>query len=88
MLTLFLSLNILGVTAPMASITLVRTISFSIYQRSKYAYSDWVKKHFGVDVIAQVSAKGSYPTLWSIATFGAAGATAGSGITLIACELP
>ncbi|KAK4190009.1 putative solute carrier [Podospora australis] len=74
-----------GVTAPMASITLVRTISFSIYQRSKYVYSDWVKRNFGVDVMAQVAAKGSYPNFWSVATFGAAGMTAGSCITAIAC---
>ncbi|KAL2195818.1 mitochondrial carrier domain-containing protein [Corynascus similis CBS 632.67] len=74
-----------GVTAPMASITLVRTVSFSIYQRSKYAYCDWVKKNFGVDVMAHVSSSGNYPSLWSVATFGAAGATAGSCITVIAC---
>ncbi|KAK3315009.1 mitochondrial carrier domain-containing protein [Apodospora peruviana] len=74
-----------GVTAPMASITLVRTVSFSIYQRSKYSYCDWVKKNFGVDVMSHVSARGSYPNFWSVATFGAAGATAGSCITLIAC---
>jgi hypothetical protein len=76
-----------GVTAPMASITLVRTVSFSIYQRSKYAYCDWVKRKFGVDVMAHVSSTGSYPNAWSIATFGAAGATAGSCITAIACKL-
>jgi hypothetical protein len=75
-----------GVTAPMASITLVRTVSFSIYQRSKYVYCDWVKKQFGVDVMAHVTSPGTYPNLWSIATFGAAGATAGSCITVIACE--
>ncbi|KAG7285232.1 hypothetical protein NEMBOFW57_009853 [Staphylotrichum longicolle] len=62
-----------GVTAPMASITLVRTVSFSIYQRSKYSYCDWVKRRFGVDVMAHVSSTGSYPNLWSVATFGAAG---------------
>lgn len=76
-----------GVTAPMASITLVRTVSFSIYQRSKYVYCDWVKRNFGFDVMAYVSSKGSYPNSWSIATFGAAGATAGSCITVIACKL-
>ena len=70
----------------MASITLVRTVSFSIYQRSKYVYCDWVKRNFGVDVMSHVSARGSYPNFWSVATFGAAGATAGSCITLIACE--
>ncbi|KAK1772354.1 putative mitochondrial carrier protein [Phialemonium atrogriseum] len=74
-----------GVTAPMASVTLVRTVSFSIYQRSKHVYNDWLKRNWGVDVLGHVSTKGSYPNLWSIATFGAAGATAGSCITLIAC---
>jgi len=74
-----------GVAAPMASITLVRTVSFSIYQRSKYVYSDWVKRNFGFDVMAHVAANGSYPNLWTISTFGAAGATAGSCITVIAC---
>ncbi|KAK3297654.1 mitochondrial carrier domain-containing protein [Chaetomium fimeti] len=74
-----------GVTAPMASITLVRTVSFSIYQRSKYTYCDWVKRKFGVDVMAHVSSSGSYPNMWTVATFGAAGATAGSCITAIAC---
>jgi hypothetical protein len=75
-----------GVTAPMASITLVRTVSFSIYQRSKYVYCDWVKRNFEVDVMGHVSSRGSYPNWWSVATFGAAGATAGSCITVIACE--
>ncbi|KAL2155292.1 hypothetical protein VTH82DRAFT_33 [Thermothelomyces myriococcoides] len=74
-----------GVTAPMASITLVRTVSFSIYQRSKHVYCDWVKRNLGVDVMGHVSAPGSLPSFWSVATFGAAGATAGSCITVIAC---
>jgi len=70
----------------MASVTLVRTVSFSIYQRSKHVYNDWLKQNFGIDVIKHVSSTGSYPNLWSVGTFGAAGATAGSCITLIACE--
>lgn len=72
----------------MASITLVRTVSFSIYQRSKYVYSDWLKENFGVDVLAHVNKKGAYPNLWSVGCFGAAGATAGSIITVIACTFP
>ena len=76
----------LGVTAPMLSITAVRTTSFSIYQRSKYAYSDWVKRNFGFDVMGHVASNGSLPNFWTVATFGAAGATAGSCITLIACK--
>ena len=75
----------LGVTAPMASITLVRTVSFSIYQRAKHNYANWVKRNTGVDIIAHVNRPGTYPTLYSVACFGAAGATAGSVITFLAC---
>ncbi|ETS78760.1 hypothetical protein PFICI_08613 [Pestalotiopsis fici W106-1] len=74
-----------GVTAPLASVTLVRTVSFSIYQRSKYIYSDWMGKHMGFCPLEHVNKNGTYPNLGTIACFGAAGATAGSGITLIAC---
>ncbi|KAF5243866.1 hypothetical protein FAUST_2632 [Fusarium austroamericanum] len=74
-----------GVTAPMASITLVRTVSFSIYQRAKYSYSAWVKRNFGFDIIGHVNRHGTYPNFYSVACFGAAGATAGSCITFLAC---
>ncbi|KAK5997270.1 putative mitochondrial carrier C29A3.11c [Cladobotryum mycophilum] len=74
-----------GVTAPMASITLVRTVSFSIYQRAKHVYSDWIKRNFGFDIHRHVSKPGTYPNLYSVACFGAAGATAGSAITFLAC---
>jgi hypothetical protein len=74
-----------GVTAPMASIALVRTVSFSIYQRSKYAYRDWIKRHFGVDVLQHLTKPGTYPTWSSSACIGAAGATAGACISFIAC---
>lgn len=74
-----------GVTAPLASVTLVRTISFSIYQRSKHVYSDWMGKNLGFCPLEHVNKNGAYPSLGTIACFGAAGATAGSGITFIAC---
>ncbi|KAK6583281.1 hypothetical protein PZA11_004357 [Diplocarpon coronariae] len=74
-----------GVTAPLLSITVVRTISFSVYQKSKYTYADWFKKNFGVDPLLHVNKPGNYPNLSTIACFGAAGATAGSLITLVAC---
>jgi hypothetical protein len=69
----------------MASITMVRTVSFSIYQRAKYTYSAWVKKNLGFDIIRHVNRPGNYPNLYSVACFGAAGATAGSVITFLAC---
>jgi hypothetical protein len=71
--------------APTASVTLVRTVSFSIYQKAKHSYSDWIRKTTGFDVLNHVNTKGTYPTLYSIACFGAAGATAGSCITAVAC---
>jgi hypothetical protein len=74
-----------GVAAPMVSVTLVRTISFSVYQKSKYAYAAWFKKHFGLDPLVHVNTPGTYPTFSTVACFGAAGATAGSFITLVAC---
>jgi hypothetical protein len=69
----------------MASITLVRTVSFSIYQRAKHSYAAWVKRNTGFDIIAHVNRPGTYPNLYSVACFGAAGATAGSVITFLAC---
>ncbi|RDL39029.1 Mitochondrial carrier [Venustampulla echinocandica] len=74
-----------GVAAPMASVTLVRTISFSVYQRSKYTYAAWLKQNFGMDPLVHVNTPGTYPNLATVACFGAAGATAGSFITLVAC---
>lgn len=71
--------------APMASITLVRTVSFSIYQRAKYTYSGWVKRNLGFDIIGHVNKAGTYPNIYSVACFGAAGASAGSVITFLAC---
>lgn len=69
----------------MASVTLVRTVSFSMYKRSKIEYAQWMKKRFGFDVLAHTSTKGNYPNFYSCACFAAAGATAGSFITVLAC---
>lgn len=69
----------------MASVTLVRTISFSIYVRSKYEYAKWINKTFGVDVVSRTSDKAKFPNIYSCACFAAAGATAGSFITILAC---
>lgn len=75
-----------GVTAPMISVTIVRTVSFSLYQRSKYLYCGWLNKLFKIDVLGHVNTKGSYPNFSSASTFFAAGMTAGSIISVLACE--
>jgi hypothetical protein len=76
----------IGVTAPVASITLVRTISMSAYQKSKYTYAAWIKRHFGIDPLVHANTMGKYPNVSTVACFGAAGATAGALITFVACK--
>lgn len=59
----------------------------SVYQRSKYTYSAWMKRNFGVDPMSRINTPGNYPSFSTLACVGAAGATAGSFITIVACEL-
>jgi len=75
-----------GVTAPLASITLVRTVSFSIYQKAKYTYSAWFERATGSAPLVIANTPGNFPTFSTVTCFGAAGATAGGIITLIACR--
>jgi solute carrier family 25 carnitine/acylcarnitine transporter 20/29 len=77
-----------GVWSPLLSITLVRTVSFSIYQRSKYALDDWIYQATGSSPLVIANTQGAMPTLSTIACFGLAGAGAGASITAIACMRP
>lgn len=74
-----------GVGPPMISVTLVRTVSFSLYQKAKYAYDKSITQMTGQSPLVIANAPGSYPTLSTMACFGAAGATAGAVITTISC---
>ena len=75
-----------GCVAPMFSVALVRTSSFTIYQKAKYKYSDAIGRATGGDEpLVVVNRVGSTPTVATIACFGAAGATAGSIISFLAC---
>jgi len=76
----------IGVWSPLASITLVRTVSFSIYQKSKYTLNDWITRVSGTSPLVVANTKGAVPTFGTIACFGLSGATAGAAITFIACE--
>lgn len=69
----------------MASVTLVRTISFSIYQKAKYTYSAAIGRAIGEEPLVTVNRPGSIPTLGTVLCFGAAGATAGGAVAIIAC---
>jgi len=74
-----------GVWSPLASITLVRTVSFSIYQRSKYALDGCIYRYTGSSPLAVVNSAGTLPTPSTVACFGLAGINAGAAITVIAC---
>ena len=74
-----------GVGPPMISVTLVRTISFSIYQRAKYTYDRSLTQMTGQSPLVLANAPGSYPSFLTVTCFGAAGATAGAFITTMSC---
>lgn len=74
-----------GVGPPLVSVTLVRTISFSIYQRAKYAYDRSLYNMTGKSPLVQANEVGSYPSFLTMSCFGAAGATAGAFITTMSC---
>ena len=75
-----------GCFAPLMSNTLVRTTSFTIYQKAKYRYSDAIGRLTGgPEPLVVVNKPGSSPSLATVACFGAAGATAGSLSSLVAC---
>lgn len=77
----------LGALAPVASVTLVRTLSFSIYQNAKYKCSAAIGRATGDDEpLVVVNRPGSTPTPQTIACFAAAGATAGFFVSLVACK--
>ena len=64
----------------------MRTVSFSIYQRSKYAIDDWMHRATGTSPLVIANTKDALPTFSTIACFGLSGAAAGAAITAIACE--
>lgn len=84
---MLISLVASGAIAPTFSVAVVRTTSFSIYQRAKYKYSAAIGKATGGDEpLVIVNRPGSIPTPATMLCFGAAGATAGSLITVVSCK--
>ncbi|KAA8895480.1 mitochondrial carrier domain-containing protein [Sphaerosporella brunnea] len=72
-----------GSLAPLASVTLVRTVSFSIYSKSKQVYSSMLRPILGDNLISPPNTPGMKPCnpiYWFLS-----GATAGGAITVIAC---
>ncbi|KAF2235131.1 mitochondrial carrier [Viridothelium virens] len=74
-----------GTLAPLASVTLVRTVSFSIYQRAKYSIDEWMYLASGTSPLEIANTRGALPTLSTMTCFGISGAAAGAAVTAIAC---
>ncbi|EMC97466.1 hypothetical protein BAUCODRAFT_33182 [Baudoinia panamericana UAMH 10762] len=74
-----------GVGPPLVSVTVVRTFSFSIYQRAKYTIDGLMKRFTGHSPLHIANAPGSYPNIYTLACFGTAGAVAGAIITTLSC---
>ena len=74
--------------APLASVTLVRTVSFSIYTNSKGFYGDILQKTFGPNVVTARGSddSGTLPKPGDALRWALSGATAGAAITAIACK--
>ena len=73
--------------APLISVTIVRTFSFSVYQKAKYKTSAFIGQVTGQDEpLVVVNKPGSVPDLGTVACFGIAGATAGAISTFVACQ--
>lgn len=69
----------------MLSITLVRTVSFSIYQRAKYTCDELIYKATGKSPLVTVNTFGAQPDWTTVLCFGASGVIAGGAIVPIAC---
>lgn len=69
----------------MASVTLVRTISFSLYSRSKRVVDYYITQITGRSPLELANKRGQSPTMSTIACFTGAGAIAGAVITCVSC---
>ncbi|KAI7584820.1 hypothetical protein KC316_g6483 [Hortaea werneckii] len=74
-----------GVGPPIVSVTVVRTISFSIYQHVKYTMDKTMYGMTGQSPLAIANAPGSYPNIHTLTCFGVAGAASGAVITALSC---
>ena len=73
--------------APLVSVTAVRTVSFSVYQKAKYKASSFIGTVTGKEEpLLVVNKPGSVPDLSTVTCFGMAGAAAGAASTFIACQ--
>ncbi|WEW55532.1 hypothetical protein PRK78_000963 [Emydomyces testavorans] len=74
-----------GALPPLASVTFVRVINFTVYQKVKYLVSDAIERATGTSPLVYYNTPGSLPTWGTLATFTIGGMAAGLAAAPIAC---
>lgn len=69
-----------GTWAPLASLTITRTVSFSIYRRAKYHLDSLIESATGSSPLQHVNKVGSYPNLSTVLCFTGSGMIAGAAL--------
>lgn len=75
-----------GALPPLASITIVRVINFTVYQKVKYFVSDTIEQATGTSPLVYYNTPGSMPTLGTLTTFTIGGMAAGLAAAPLACK--
>lgn len=66
-----------GTWAPLASLTITRTLTFSIYRRAKYGLDSMIESITGSSPLQHVNKMGTYPNLSTVLCFTGSGMIAG-----------
>ncbi|KAI1935394.1 hypothetical protein LOZ58_005014 [Ophidiomyces ophidiicola] len=74
-----------GALPPLASVTIVRVINFTVYQKVKYMVSDAIESATGTSPLIYYNTPGSLPTFATLATFMIGGMAAGLAAAPLAC---
>ncbi|KAL1957152.1 hypothetical protein VTO42DRAFT_6295 [Malbranchea cinnamomea] len=74
-----------GALPPLVTITVVRVINFTVYQRVKHAFSDAVERATGESPLVSYNTPGSIPTLSTVSCFMFSGMVAGLAAAPLAC---
>ena len=77
----------IGSITPLFNLTCSRLVTFSVYQKTKYALNDVIEKRTGQSPLIDVNVPGTYPTLATCTCFGLAGMAAGLGNSLVSCMI-
>ncbi|KMU72298.1 hypothetical protein CISG_02947 [Coccidioides immitis RMSCC 3703] len=74
-----------GALPPLASVTIVRVINFTVYQKVKHMVSDTIEQATGTSPLVYYNTPGSVPTLATLTTFTIGGMAAGLAAAPLAC---